>query len=182
VCERKGQLDLVQALAKLPSGPASRRLRAFIVGDRRSAYSQSLHEAIARLMPSMRNRVSVIEETRDTPLYFSAADAFVCSSRVESYPRVILEAMSFGLPIITTPVFGISEQVVNGISALVYSPGDVDILASHLQKLIEDEALRSRLARNSSLRLDRLTSFDEMIAGYADAFTGAYFSASGEQG
>ena len=182
VCERKGQIDLVQALSRLASGLASQRLRVLIVGDRRSAYSQSLHEAIARLMPSMRNRVSVIEETRDTPLYFSAADAFVCSSRVESYPRVILEAMSFGLPIITTPVFGISEQVVNGISALVYSPGDVDILASHLQKLIEDEALRSRLARNSSLRLDRLTSFDEMIAGYADAFTGAYFSASGEQG
>jgi glycosyltransferase involved in cell wall biosynthesis len=182
VCERKGQLDLVQALAKLPSGPASRRLRVFIVGDRRSAYSQSLHEAIARLEPSMRDRVSVIEETPDAPLYFSAADAFVCSSRVESYPRVILEAMSFGLPIITTPVFGISEQVVNGVSALVYSPGDVDTLAAHLQKLVEDKALRSRLARNSSLRLDRLTSFDEMIAGYADAFAGAYLSASGEQG
>jgi glycosyltransferase involved in cell wall biosynthesis len=89
--------------------------------------------------------------------------------------------MSFGLPIITTPVFGISEQVVDGVSALLYSPGDVDKLATHLQKLGEDEALRSRLGRNASLRLDRLTSFDEMIGGYADAFTGAYFSASSQE-
>jgi glycosyltransferase involved in cell wall biosynthesis len=181
VCERKGQIDLVEALAKLPAGPACQRLHAFIVGDRLGAYSQALHEAIARLEPSRRDRVSVVKETRDTPLYFSAADAFACTSRLESYPRVILEAMSFGLPIITTPVFGISEQVVDGVSALLYSPGDVDKLATHLQKLGEDEALRSRLGRNASLRLDRLTSFDEMIGGYADAFTGAYFSASSQE-
>ena len=53
----------------------------------------------------------MIPETGDTAVYWPAADVFCCTSRVESYPLVILEAMAAGLPIITTPVFGISEQV-----------------------------------------------------------------------
>ena len=176
VCERKGQIDLVNAIEELKLSQTVDNMRFFIVGDRNSSYSLRLHEQVSQLPENVRTRVTIIEETKNTALYFSAADIFVCSSRVESYPRVILEAMYYGLAIISTPVYGISEQLTDNISALFYEPGDVSKLASHLSTLASSSETRERLAINAGLRLERLTSFDEMISHYSECFIGAYFS------
>ncbi len=79
----------------------------------------------------------VVPETGETSAYWQAADVFCCTSRVESYPLVILEAMAAGLPIITTPVFGIAEQVRPRVNALIYQPGDIPGLARHLSLLAQ---------------------------------------------
>lgn len=176
VCDRKGQIDLVHAVQKLAESEAMHRLRFFIVGDRKSAYSVRMHQTLDQLPHEVRTRVTVVEETPKTALYLSAADIFVCASRVESYPRVILEAMYYGLAIVTTPVYGIAEQLSNRISALFYSPGDVAQLADHLECLAKDPELRARMSTNACLRLSRLTSFDEMLRQYAEHFEGAYYS------
>ena len=177
VCERKGQIDLVYAIKHLESESSEslRRLRFFIVGDRKSAYSAQLHRVLDQLPQEVRARVSVVEETKKTALYLSAADIFVCSSRVESYPRVILEAMYYRLSIVTTSVFGIAEQLTNS-SALFYMPADTAQLANHLERLAVDAALREQLAANAELRLGRLTNFDEMLRQYAECFVGAYYA------
>ena len=176
VCERKGQLDLINAIEHLMLSETIRKLRFFIVGDRKSAYSQRLHRRIDQLPEDVKERVSIVEETKERALYFSAADIFICSSRVESYPRVILEAMYYELAIVTTPVFGIAEQLTDQVSALFYSPGDTNRLAKHIQRLSIDSGLRKRLSINSGLRLKRLTSFNQMIGQYAECFMGAYYS------
>ncbi|MBK7590760.1 MAG: glycosyltransferase family 4 protein [Betaproteobacteria bacterium] len=64
--------------------------------------SRRLAGLVQQLPPALRHRVHVIGETRDVARYYQAADLFVCTSRVESYPRVTL-AMACGLPIISTP-------------------------------------------------------------------------------
>src|SRR6266498_3897110 len=123
VCERKGQLDLAHALSTLTDASAS-RVRVLFVGDRPSVYSRALHAAIDALALQRRSRVTIVPETEDVARYLVAADVFACTSRVESYPRVILEAMAYGLPIVTTPVFGIREQVREGVNGVFYEPGD----------------------------------------------------------
>jgi glycosyltransferase involved in cell wall biosynthesis len=175
VCERKGQHDLVDALALLPEAAAS-RLRCFIVGDRPGNYSLDLRRRVEALAPALRERVQVVTETHAIARYYQAADVFVCTSRVESFPRVVLEAMAYGLPIVSTRVFGIAEQVGENVNALLYEPGDVSRLAGHLQQLITDDALRVRLAANSPHVLATLNSFDEMIAAYATVFREAALS------
>ncbi len=50
--------------------------------------------------------------------------------------------MACNLPIITTPVFGIAEQIRPGINALTYQPGDVSTLIQHLDRLTKDGLLR----------------------------------------
>jgi GT2 family glycosyltransferase len=175
VCERKGQHDLVDALALLPEAAAS-RLRCFIVGDRPGNYSLELRRRVEALAPALRERVQVVAETSAIARYYQAADVFVCTSRVESFPRVVLEAMAYALPIVSTRVFGIAEQVGENVNALLYEPGDVSRLAGHLQQLITDDALRVRLAANSPHVLATLNSFDEMIAAYATVFREAALS------
>ena len=176
VCERKGQTDLVAAIKRLESSNSLQKLRFFIVGDRKSTYSTQLHFLISQLPQELRDQVTVVEETKKTALFLSAADIFVCTSRVESYPRVILEAMYYSLAIVTTPVFGITEQLTNKISALFYTPGDTVQLADYIDRLAVDGALRKELSSNASLRLERLTNFDEMLQQYAEVFVGAYYS------
>jgi glycosyltransferase involved in cell wall biosynthesis len=169
VCERKGQQDLVRALALLPADTAA-RLRCFIVGDRAGSYSVELHRLAAALPAAQHERVQLVPETHDIARYYQAADVFVCTSRVESFPRVVLEAMAYGLPIVSTRVFGIAEQVGENVNALLYEPGDIARLADHLRQLTDDAALRTRLAANSPHVLGTLNTFDEMVAAYGMIF------------
>ena len=175
VSERKGQLDLIEAVARLDKGSAS-TIRCFVVGDRATEYSARVRKAWHALPAARRSRVEIVAETAETGLYYAASDVFVCTSRVESFPRVILEAMAAGLPIITTPVYGIAEQVRENVNALCYAPGDVRALAGHLERLSREPRLRQTLADNSRHVLDTLNDFDSMVAAYADVFREAWLS------
>jgi glycosyltransferase involved in cell wall biosynthesis/predicted small metal-binding protein len=175
VCERKGQHDLVKALALL-SENLHDKIRCFIVGDRPSIYSNKLAELVGELPNILQQRVTVVPETSETGKYYQAADIFVCTSRIESFPRVILEAMACDLPIITTPVFGIKEQVRPGINGLFYTPDRPEELAASLHSLLEDKILRQRLAENAKYVLKSLNTFEEMTQAYGQIFREAYFT------
>ena len=173
LCERKGQQDLVKALSLLPEKWHS-KIKCFIVGDRPSIYSNQLADLVGELPQALQQRVTVVPETPEAAKYYQAADIFVCTSRVESFPRVILEAMACDLPIITTPVFGIREQVRPGINGLFYTPDRPDELAAALHTLLEDESLRKLFADNAKYVLASLNTFEEMTQSYAQIFCEAY--------
>jgi GT2 family glycosyltransferase len=176
VCERKGQLDIVNAVAVLPES-VIRKLRIVIVGDRPGPYSDELRKALAQLEPLRRSRVILAPETPDVAPYYAAADIFVCTSRIESYPRVTLEAMAAGLPMITTPAYGIAEQVQPGANAILYRPGEIRALCRALIELTLEGDVRGRMARNSPLVLASLPDYDEMATSYAALFREAWLSA-----
>ena len=169
VCPRKGQKDLVQAMALLESNIV-KKVRFFIVGDRPGLYSSEMSQMVAALPVERAERISIIPETDETALYYSAADIFVCTSRLESYPRVILEAMAYGLPILTTPAFGIVEQVRDAVNGDFYQPGDAAELARKINLLVRDGNKREKYSANASLVLASLAGFEEMINSYAEIF------------
>lgn len=175
VCERKGQIDLVEAIGRLSEEHAA-ATRCFIVGKCANEYADQFKKVLRALPYSRRSRIELVEETSDPALYYSAADIFVCCSRVESFPRVILEAMAAKLPIITTPAFGIAEQVKDNDSALFYPPGDVGFLARSIERLVESKVLRQALADNTALALNTLINFDSMVDAYAEIFREAWLT------
>ena len=175
VCDRKNQKVLISAFAKLPEVIAS-RARIFIVGDRDSAYSTELHQLKASLPKAKRDRVAIVPETDQPYLYYLAGDIAVCSSKFESYPRVVLEAMALGLSMICTPVFGITEQVSEGVNALLFPPEDVEALTQALTTLIDDDEKRSEMARNSKILFQGLTQYDNMLSAYGDVMRAACVS------
>ncbi len=173
VCERKGQLDLLEAFRWLPAD-AVRRTRCVVVGARDSLqYSGVLQRRGADLPADRRDRFKIFPETGDTTRYWSAADLFCCTSRIESYPRVVLEALACGLPLVTTPVFGIVEQVREGINALFYEPGDVDGLARRLADLIGNDRRRADFAAQSRWVLGSLPSHPWFVDQYEALFRAA---------
>jgi glycosyltransferase involved in cell wall biosynthesis len=175
VCDRKGQEDLVEAWRRLPAELVS-TMRCFLVGDRAGAYSRGLHARIAAMAPSWAERIHLIAETGEVARYLSAADLFVCTSRIESYPRVILEAMAAGLPIITTPVFGIVQQVRENVNAMFYAPGDAAGLAWSIAALAADDERRREMAKKSPHVLGALGDLSTMVHSYEELFREAWLA------
>lgn len=76
-----------------------------------------------------------------------AAHIYVLPSHNEGLPISILEAMSYGLPIIATRVGGIPELVREGTDGLLVDAGDVDALAAALSTLAQSPAQRHTMGR-----------------------------------
>ncbi|WP_321373616.1 glycosyltransferase family 4 protein [uncultured Draconibacterium sp.] len=80
---------------------------------------------------------------------FQQASAFCLPSYAEGFPMAILDAWAYGLPVVTTPVGGLSDVLRDGKNALVFTPGDIEKLAQQLQKIVEDKELRKAIAEES---------------------------------
>ena len=79
------------------------------------------------------------------------ADVFILPSFNEGLPISILEAMSYGHPIISTPVGGIPEVVETELNGVIVTPGDDEAIVSAIKKYIEDKSLIDKEG-NESLR------------------------------
>jgi glycosyltransferase involved in cell wall biosynthesis len=79
------------------------------------------------------------------PLYYSSSDLVLLPSLSENFPVVALEAMSSGKPVIASRVGGIPELVSNNENGILVSPGNVEQLVEALLRLLENDALRSRM-------------------------------------
>ncbi len=85
--------------------------------------------------------VHILGARRDVHRVLAAFDAFALSSRTEGLPLALLEAMAAGLPIVAPAVGGIPDVVEDGVSALLFPPGDEAALRQAVQRLYEDRPL-----------------------------------------
>jgi len=81
------------------------------------------------------------------PDLMRAADVFVLPSYSEGLPTVCAEALACGIPVVATSVGGVPEIVRNGETGLLVKPGEAGELARTLSEVLNDPALRRRLAR-----------------------------------
>ncbi len=169
VCERKGQRDIVRAFKRMPAA-LTQQLRIDFIGAHDNQYARDMAGEIAGLPSELGKRLRVSGATHDVARHYWGADIFICASRLESYPRVILEAMARGIAIISTPVFGISEQLCDGETGLFYSPGDTVALAEHLSGLIQNTKVRERLGERARVVFDQRNDFEAMTERYAEIF------------
>lgn len=79
---------------------------------------------------------------------YSSADVFLKMSTVEGFPGPPLEAMACECPVVISDVTGIDEYIVNGINALVVSPGNIEDAASAIHRIITGNELRTELVLN----------------------------------
>ncbi len=175
VCERKSQLDLVRAL-KLFDQDSDQKISFLILGDRPSSYSSALHAEISKLDPVRRDMIKVLPYSSGADRYFSAADFMISTSRIEAFPRIIQEAMCFGLPMVVAPVFGIAEQVQDEVSALFFPAGDVQKLSFQLKRITSEQLLRDKLGENARASLGRFPTMSMMLDEYTKIVQEAWLS------
>ncbi len=163
--EQKGIPTLIRALARLPK---SLDWTVRLVGDDWGG-SEPARALAADLGIDRRLSVEVAPPRPRVLAAFRDADLFVLPSRFESFPRVLLEAMASGLPIVATRVGGVAESVVEGENALLVPPDDPAMLAASILRIASDGPLRSRFAAASRRRAETF-SWSNLIPRYLELF------------
>ncbi|MCC6544915.1 MAG: glycosyltransferase [Nitrospirae bacterium] len=169
---RKGQQVFTQAAITLLEKNSN--LLFFIVGGREGQYYEDLQEMILKY--GVGNQIRIIPETPDVFPYYRLSDIYVCASFEESFPRVILEAMAFQLPIVSTPVYGIQEQIEDKVSALLVPPGDPTLLSEKISLLLNNELYANELAMNAYYRVRNKFSYQTMVESYDRCIQESMFS------
>lgn len=174
VCERKGQIDLIDAFEKFDLNVAH-KTRVYLVGMVPDRIFNARLESNLDLKPSyLQKRVKIIPETRNVGLYYSAADVFTLPSRIECFPRVVMEAMHYGLPIVASDIFGIPEQIRDEENGLLFQPRDYKTLAKHLQSICLNKNLRDNLCKGVKNLLSTFPTIEDNLDEYASIFQEAY--------
>lgn len=82
------------------------------------------------------------------------ADVFILPSHYEGLPIAILEAMSYGCAIISTPVGGIPEVVTQDVNGVLLTPGNSEEIASAIMKYADNKALLENEGKESLKLVD----------------------------
>jgi glycosyltransferase involved in cell wall biosynthesis len=104
----------------------------------------------------------------DVAPFFSAADAFIMSSRSEGLPMSLLQAFSLGLPAIVTDVGGMAE-VVRLAQAGFTVTGEAEMAAAIL-RLAGEAAERERFSKNAEAAFQARFTLPVMAAAYMDLY------------
>jgi glycosyltransferase involved in cell wall biosynthesis len=142
--DRKGVPEFLRALAS--ASVSSRRWYATLAGggpiDDFREFADKLGILERLRFPGWLNEAGVKALCAD-------ADVLVLPSKAEGMAMSVLEGLSHGLTVITTPVGAHLEVIEPEVSGLFVTPGDVTTLADALVRVIDDESLRRRLAKGA---------------------------------
>jgi glycosyltransferase involved in cell wall biosynthesis len=149
---QKGLLDLIEALALLPA-----HTRVRLIGD--GVQKPQLLARAAEL--GLSDRLELVAWTNDVPAELRRLDALALPSHTtrgwkEQFGRVLIEAMSSGVPVVGSSSGEIPNVI--GDAGLIFPEGDVPALAATLGRLAAQPALHADLARRGRARvLERYT-------------------------
>jgi glycosyltransferase involved in cell wall biosynthesis len=135
-------LDLAVTLAGWSTGPYAERL---VARARRAGVAERL------------DLVGPVPHGAELFDLYRSHDLFVLPSVSEGTPRVLGEALAFGLPVAATTAGGIPDLIEHGVTGLLSAPGDAVGLARSLRRLIEDAELRHRLVSAAAETVDGRT-------------------------
>jgi hypothetical protein len=121
-------------------------------------------------------RVRFLGRREDVPQLLAACDVFALPSLYEGSSLAVLEAMAAGIPIVSSAIGGTDELIEDGRGGLLVAPGDAEGLATALQRVIGDPALRESLAGNARERVEAGLTREQMAA----RVSGVYHELLGE--
>jgi glycosyltransferase involved in cell wall biosynthesis len=166
----KGPVVLVEALGLLRASGVDAELTIVGEGPARPEVERAVaelgladHVALLGAVPS--------DEAR---LHYHRADVFCLPSFAEGVPVVLMEAMSCGLPVITTYITGIPELVTDGVEGRTVTPGRADLVADALRGLTDPERRRSmgRAGRQKVVREFDITTVGPQLVAVFETLPG----------
>ena len=141
----KGQEDAVLSVIELVKN-RNRKVELVLAGYAQPDYQAYLQELIrnggienlVHIIPFQENVFSVVQE----------ADAVLMCSKMEAFGRVTVESMLMEKAVIATHTGGSIEIIQDGVTGLLYTPGNHQELADKIESLIMNPTLRKEISRN----------------------------------
>lgn len=145
----KGLVEFIEAVKRLRAKDV--RARFVLAGSPDPQNPASVSEDELRTW-ARDAEIDYLGERSDMPELFRAADIVCLPSHREGMPKVLLEAAASGVAIVTTETAGCRDVVSHGVNGLLVPVGDVDELASALERLINDREMRTSMGRRGRER------------------------------
>lgn len=168
----KGHHLHLDALAKLKDDP---RWTCWMVGGAQrpveQEYMREIQEKAIRL--GIGGRVHFLGQRSDVPSLLAAADIFSQPNLgAEPFGIVFIEALAAGLPVVTTAMGG-PKEIIDESCGIVAPPGNAELVAASLERLIDSSELRSRLGQHGPERARELCDPGGRIPDLYHALLGA---------
>ncbi len=156
--EAKGAWDLLQALALVIKEEPSVSLTWVGLGASPSddIYARELCASLG-----IEANVRLAGQVADSEKYLELeqSDIFVLPTHSEGFPLALLEAMAMGLPVVTTPVGGIPEVIIDGVNGYLVLPKDIESLADRILTLLREPDKREQMGEaNRKLYWEQLSA------------------------
>lgn len=151
---RKAQTSLVHAFGAVAPSHPDAMLAVVGCSDQgwNTEYNEALGQYVAR--SGLEPQVMLAELTEQPYEWHGAADLLVCSSDIESLPRVVLEAMAFETPVLATAIFGLPEMIEDGETGYLCAERDPVALGGTLDRILSaDPGELRRVGRAGSERV-----------------------------
>lgn len=154
---QKAPLDFIRAAALVQR--AHPNVGVVVVGD--GELRPAVEAEADRLGVSA--RMKLLGWRRDVWEILRCLDVFVLTSLWEGLPRVYLEALTAGVPVVGTRVDGADEVIRNGENGYLVDPGDVAGIAARVQWLLDDRDARAAMGRRAAASLSMEFDIYEMV-------------------
>lgn len=111
-------------------------------------------------------------ETKDISKVYLESSIYACSSRLEGFPLVIIEAMSFGLPVVSFECkYGPREIVMDSVDGILVPQNNIGLLADSLSYLISNVEIRKQMGKKASENIKRY-SVEKIMNQWKTLFEG----------
>lgn len=164
MAREKRPAQAVEILARvLRQDPDARLL---IVGSGVEQMEAAVQEAILRL--DLKDRVEVCGFQSDVAAFYRRADVFLCTSEYEGSPLTLLEAQSFGLPVVSYRMDYLTI-LDSGLGSVQVGQQDKDAAAEVIVRLLNDDELRRSMGRDARRNVEENMLCD-LPAQWAEIF------------
>jgi glycosyltransferase involved in cell wall biosynthesis len=178
----KGQISLAQAIRELRSRDRNLSARFIFLGGifrDQTYWRDRFFDFIER--EKLNNLIEVIDFTEEVTKYYRKMDLFVLpSTKPDSFPTVVLEAISVGVPVVGYANGGITEMLADDPECLV-PMGDYRALAGIISAMMSNNEYRFKKAQNQYRRFEHeytIESFRHNIVRIYREHTRHYLSLS----
>ena len=171
---QKGVMALLDAFATLSKQMPDTHLLFAGEGPLRAKAEAFVRHA------GLQNRVHLAGRRADVAELMQAADCLVLASRWEGMPNVVLEAMSAGLPAVTTPVEGVDELIRDKVTGRILKGDDPATLLAGIRETLEDGTPSLAWAKAAQEVVEKDFTWERVASEYDAVFRQAIESKSSD--
>lgn len=163
--KEKGLWEAIKSLALLKKS-TDKKVNLIITGTIPTGVDDSFYASLLNEVKKdqLFNEVMFIGWVKNVASLIAQCDLTILPSYTEGFPRVIIESMIVGTPVVATPVGGIPEAIEPDVTGILVSVGNIEELSDAMKRVIDLEPdARTLLIQRAQQKAEKMFSQSEQI-------------------
>lgn len=145
-------------------------IELIIVGDGKKKYVEKFKRRIEELIGEGKIIYIPKASQKELALIYEGADCFIFASNYEIFGMVLLEALYFGLPVISSMNGGASVLVKNGFNGYVMKAFEVEEWTRQIEYILNNQSLYLQMRKNAHETIKREFFWDELADNFIEGY------------